>query len=127
MKKWITERTPRLALIGSVIAINLAVLLPAAVSVAQTVSFGTATDFAAGAGPYSVAIGDLNGDGKPDLATANHNSNTVSIRLGDGTGAFGAATNFGVGAVPHSVAIGDFNGDGKPDLAVANVTAPAKW
>ena len=47
--------------------------------------------------------------------------NTVSIVLGDGTGAFGSATDFAVGASPASVAIGDLNGDGKPDLAVANI------
>ena len=122
MKKWIMERTPRLVLIGSVIAINLAILLPAAVSFAQTVSFGAATDFTVGPGPYSVAIGDLNRDGKPDLAVANYYSDTVSILLGTGTGVFGTATDFTTGAYPVSVAIGDLNGDGKPDLAVANET-----
>jgi hypothetical protein len=59
MEKQIMERTPRLALIGPVIAISLAILLPAAISVAQTVSFGAATNLAAGAEPFSVAIGDL--------------------------------------------------------------------
>jgi hypothetical protein len=47
-------------------------------------SFGSATHFAVGTGsiiPNSVAIGDFNGDGKPDLATANAIGDTVSILL----------------------------------------------
>jgi hypothetical protein len=76
-------------------------------ALAQTVSFSPATNYAVGAVPYSVAIGDLNGDGKPDLAVANLSSNNVSILLGTGTGAFGAATNFAAGDAPFSVAIGD--------------------
>jgi len=67
-----------------------------------------------------VAVGDYNGDGRPDLTVANLNSDNVSILLGSGTGSFGPATNFPVGAGPESVAVGDFNGDGHPDLAVAN-------
>jgi hypothetical protein len=67
-----------------------------------------------------VAVGDFNGDGKPDLATANFNSNSVSVLLGKGDGTFAAASSPSVGALPRSVAVGDFNGDGKPDLATAN-------
>ena len=83
-------------------------------------TFGAATNFAAGRRPASVAIGDLNGDGKLDLAVANSDSNNVSVLLGNGNGTFGAATNFAAGSEPRSVAIGDLNGDGKLDLAVAN-------
>src|SRR5262249_32934555 len=39
-----------------------------------------------GDSPRSVAVGDFNHDGKLDLAVANRNSNTVSVRLGDGAG-----------------------------------------
>jgi hypothetical protein len=67
-----------------------------------------------------VAIGDLNGDGKPDLAVTNYLSSTVSVLLGNGNGTFGPKIVFGTGSGPHSVAIGDLNGDGKPDLAVTN-------
>jgi hypothetical protein len=67
-----------------------------------------------------VTVGDFNGDGKSDLATANLSSNNVSVLLGTGTGSFGTATNFTVGISPRSVTVGDFNGDGKSDLAVAN-------
>ena len=73
-----------------------------------------------GNNPYSAAIGDFNGDGKQDIATANYGNNTVSIRLGDGSGNFTGITNIPVGTNPQAIAIGDFNGDGKEDLAVAN-------
>ena len=78
------------------------------------------TNFTVGTNPRFVAIGDFNGDGKADIATANEGSNTVSVLLGTGSGSFAAATNFTVGVAPASVAIGDFNGDGKADIAVAN-------
>src|SRR5262245_19166048 len=67
-----------------------------------------------------MVIGDLNGDGTPDLATSNHLSNTVSVLLGKGDGLFGAKTDYGAGGDPNSVAIGDLNGDGKLDLVTAN-------
>jgi len=86
---------------------------------AGTGTFGPAGNFPVGYIPVSVAIGDLNGDSKPDLAVANVDGNNVSILLGTGAGGFGAPTNFGVGSIPARVAIGDLNGDGKPDLAVA--------
>jgi hypothetical protein len=73
-----------------------------------------------GTGPGSVAVGNFNGDMKPDLAVANFQSRDVSVLLGNGVGGFGDATNFLVGVGPYSVAVGDFNGDMKSDLAVAN-------
>jgi len=86
-------------------------------------SFQTARSFAAGSGPTSIAVGDFNRDGLPDLAVVNNNyeyDNNVSVLLGDGDGSFQAARSFGVGNLPTSVAVGDFNGDGLPDLAVTN-------
>jgi len=121
-KRLISASAARLSKLGlGLLAISLAALVPVSVSFAQTVSFSLATNFAAGLNPSSVAIGDLNGDGKPDLAVANVSSGTVSILLGAGAGAFGPATGFAVGFLPFFVTIGDLNGDGKPDLAVANV------
>jgi hypothetical protein len=70
--------------------------------------------------PCSVAIGDLNGDGRPDLAVAN-NWSTVGVLLGLSGGTFAAAATYSSGGTyPYSVAIGDLNGDGRLDLAVAN-------
>ena len=106
---------------ASLLLFLVPLLLPAP-SFAQAVTFAPAagSPFGAGTGPVSVAIGDLNGDGKPDLVVVNQLDNTISVQWGTGAGSFGAATTFAVGFGPYSVAIGDLNRDGKPDLAVAN-------
>ena len=75
----------------------------------------------AGAGPVSVAIEDLDGDGVPDLAVVNGASVDVSVLLGAGDGTFGRPLSYSAGAGPTSVAIEDLDGDGVPDLAVANI------
>jgi len=82
-------------------------------------SFQTKVDFTTGRNPDSVAIGDLNGDGKPDLVTANVYAFTVSVLANRGDGSFQAKRDYEAGDGPVSVAIGDLNGDGKPELAVA--------
>ena len=43
--------------------------------------------------------GDVNWDGKPDLAVANNGSNTVSVLLGNGNGTFQAQQNFATGLI----------------------------
>jgi hypothetical protein len=83
-------------------------------------TFQNAVYYAAGSNPLSVALGDFNGDGKPDIAVANKVSNNVSILLGNGDGTFQPAVNYGAGTSPVRIAAGDFNGDQQLDLAVAN-------
>jgi hypothetical protein len=83
-------------------------------------TFGTRAVIGAGAQPVSVAIGDLNADGRPDVAVANFSSNTVSVLLGNGNGTFAPKMEFGTGGGAQSVAIADVNADTQPDLIVAN-------
>ncbi len=81
--------------------------------------------------PVALAISDLNGDGKPDIVTANTimnadgtGSSSVSVLLQDpaNPGQFLSAASYSTGFSPVAVAIGDLNGDGRPDLAVADTT-----
>jgi len=56
-------------------------------------TFQSAVNYSTGTNPSSVTTGDFNGDGKLDLATANHGSGNVSILLGNGNGTFKSAVN----------------------------------
>ncbi len=85
-------------------------------------TFGPQSTYATGKYTSSIAVGDFNGDGKPDLAVVNQGDNTVGVLLNMGNGTFRSQTAYAAGNVPVSVAVGDFNGDGKPDLAVTNGT-----
>jgi uncharacterized repeat protein (TIGR01451 family) len=68
----------------------------------------------------SLVVGDLNGDGSDDLATADVLFNAVHVYLANGDGTFRPAVSYAAGDGPWSLAVGDFDGDGQPDVAVAN-------
>jgi hypothetical protein len=77
-------------------------------------------NYGLGTAPEAVAVGDVNGDGKPDLAVVGSKSDTVSVFLGKGDGTLGAPRTFGTGVAPSAVATADLNGDGYADIVVAN-------
>ena len=76
----------------------------------------------------SVAVADVNGDGKLDLLTANYycsdcgyTSGAAGVLLGKGDGTFQQVVSYrSIGTVATSIVAADVNGDGKPDLVVAN-------
>ena len=85
-------------------------------------SFAGPRSYATGKIPVSVAIADLNADGKPDVAVANEGgeSESVSVLLNRGDGRLQPRRDYATGLEPSSVVIGDLNGDGKLDLATTN-------
>jgi PASTA domain/FG-GAP-like repeat len=86
-------------------------------------TFRAKRDYRAGNGPFSVAIGDVNGDGSRDLAAADVSGNGVSVFVNKGNGSFLPRRDHRTGREPWSVAIADLTGDGKRDVATANSVA----
>jgi VCBS repeat protein/FG-GAP repeat protein len=80
-----------------------------------------------GAATSNLAVGDLNGDGFPDVVATNPDIGSFSQLMGLSDGRLQPAINVPVGiqggAAPFSAAIGDFDGDGKNDLAIAEMTS----
>ena len=88
-------------------------------------SFAAKVDFTTGGTPAGIAIGDLDGDGKPDIATANQGNSASILRNSTtsgviGTSSFAPKVDVTAGTSPQDVEIGDIDGDGNPDLAVTN-------
>ncbi|HVS97716.1 MAG TPA: FG-GAP-like repeat-containing protein [Puia sp.] len=87
------------------------------------VSFATNVDFAVGNTPTQLVVGDMDGDGKPDIATANSGDGTISLLQNTssaGTLAFVRGTDVAEPNGPWSLVMADFDGDQKPDLASIN-------
>jgi hypothetical protein len=113
---------------ANVLGNTISVLLNTTVPGATTPSFATQQSFTTGSTPQSIAIADINGDGKPDFITANGNGSSVSVilnttTLGAATASFGARQTLPTGSLTVFVASADFNGDGKTDLLEVNYGA----
>jgi hypothetical protein len=74
----------------------------------------------AGGGPFDLAAGDFDGDGKRDLATSDGTQNRLSVLFGRGGGRFRDARRVNVGSETARMAAGDLNGDGRDDLVAAS-------
>ncbi len=105
------------------LAFILTLVTPVAVAQSNSV-FNGPRDYPVGASPNSVVIGDFNGDGRPDIATANDTSNDVSVLLQNNDGTFQTAVSYPAGSAPILLQAGDVNGDGKLDLLFINLLWP---
>ena len=89
-------------------------------------TFSTKSSPSVGVNPLGITTADFNGDGIPDIATANSpcssaEAGTVSVLLGNGDGTFNLKSpSPTAGSFPNAITVADFNGDGIPDLAVSN-------
>ena len=86
-------------------------------------TFAPFVQLTTGDGPAGLASGDVNGDGFPDVLTANYGyigqGSSVSVHLNDGSGGLGAPADVAVADSPWKIAAGDLDGDGDVDFAVA--------
>lgn len=110
------------------VATGLACLVPGGSTVGDLAALGATgpaarVSFTTGSGPVAVAVGDLNGDRRIDLATANLYGNTVSVLLHRANGSFVLSGGYPAGGDPRSVAIGDLNGDGRKDVVTSSSDA----
>lgn len=103
--------------------------LPGSVSIwknnssAGSVSFVNRQDFSTGQNPFSICAGDINGDGKTDLAVTNQVDNSISVLINStssGNINFNNKLDFATGNYPRSAVMGDIDGNGRPDLIVGN-------
>ena len=67
------------------------------------------------------AVGDLNGDGHPDVVVANPSLNNIGVFLNAGSGTLGAGAFLGVSGRPDSISLADINGDGHLDIILVEV------
>jgi hypothetical protein len=109
---------------------EVSVLMNTTAAGSTTVSFSNPTTFATGHYAESVAVADLNGDGRPDIIAANYLSNSVSLLLnttapGATTPSFATQQTFATESRPKFVKAADLNGDGRPDILVADYGSSA--
>jgi hypothetical protein len=88
-------------------------------------TFAKAKAYVPSCDAVSVAIGDVTGDGIPDLVAVDNSGDLVNVLVGNGNGTFHAAANYAVADGPSAAAIGNFNGDTSLDVAVTDQGAAA--
>ena len=115
----VRRRSRRWPVLVWILVLALWVVVTGRSAAGPSLSFAAAHAYSTGSDPVSVAVADVDRNGKPDLLTANRDANSVSVLLNAGTG-FATKVDYAVGEAPASLAVADLNGDSSPDVAVAN-------
>jgi hypothetical protein len=107
--------------------LDAVVTLPAANAVSVLLgndngTFQRSGSFPTGPHPSAVALADFDGDGNPDIVTANDDG-TLSLLRGNGDGTFQPHREVAAGGAVSALAVADLNGDGKPDLVLTDPLA----
>ena len=84
-------------------------------------TFAAAVNYTAADGPRGLDLGDLDGDGYPDIVTANRDAGNITVLLNDGDGTFAAPVTYTAGTGPTDVICRDLDGDCDVDVVVANL------
>lgn len=94
------------------------VVTPTPAVVPQPARLSGPSFYTGGRNSYAVAFGELDGDGKIDMAQVNYGSSSVTLHYGAGAGTFLKKVHLGTRGRPRDAAIGDLDGDGKGDVVV---------
>ena len=97
---------------------------------ARTPAFADSVEFPGGAFSRMLTTADVNGDGKPDIVTADEGADTLTVLIntsepGAELATFADPASFTSDFGPVGIAAADLNGDGRPDLVSANSSAPS--
>ncbi len=113
-------RHPSPSLLELSVALTLMSAAPAAAATPPSPRFSAPVIVRTGDQPGALVAADFNGDTKPDLATADSGSNSVSVLFGNGDGSFAPRAHYRTSAFPYDLDAADLNGDGSPDVVTAS-------
>ena len=106
-------------MIVRLLKLAMVVVLGAGFSAAQAPDFVGAASYATTGSSAQIAVGDFNGDGRPDIATYESATQSLSLLLGNADGTYQAGVAQALNSPANSMVAADFNGDGVADLALS--------